>query len=80
MYWAHSLPINVYLSLTVMNVSFVDTDLVVREGEGFVSFSLSKTEGAIGPVSVQVTTEPGSATSKVYSISSTQMKFVLFFV
>ena len=52
-----------------MNVSFVDTDLLVREGEGFVSFRLRKSEGAVGPVSILVTTEAGSATSKVYIIS-----------
>ena len=35
-----------------MNVSFAVTDIVVSEGEGVVTLTLEKTEGAIGPCSL----------------------------
>jgi hypothetical protein len=45
-----------------MNVSFADVSVEVAEGVGFVKLLLLKTEGALGPVSVQITTQDGTAT------------------
>ena len=44
-----------------MNISFVVTEFDVMEGEGVVTLMLEKTEGAIGPVSVRLFTEEGTA-------------------
>lgn len=45
-----------------MNVSFSETLLAVSEGDGFFELTLTKTEGAVGPVTVTLITipEPGS--------------------
>lgn len=45
-----------------MNVSFADPNIGVVEGAGVVSFRLLKTAGAVGPVSVQITTADMTAT------------------
>ena len=44
-----------------MNVSFVATNIDVIEGAGVIKLVLKKTEGAIGPVSVRIYTEQGTA-------------------
>lgn len=44
-----------------MNVSFADVALELREGIGLVTLSLEKTPGALGPVSVQITSQDGTA-------------------
>ena len=44
-----------------MNVTFADVSVEVVEGVGVVSFVLMKTPGAVGPVSVQIATEDGTA-------------------
>ena len=44
-----------------MNISFVATNIDVIEGECDVRLKLKKTEGAIGPVSVRIYTEEGTA-------------------
>ena len=50
---------NTYLTSTVMNVSFRETSLSVSEGGGFFELTLVKTEGAVGPVTVNLITIPG---------------------
>ncbi len=45
----------------VMNVSFSAVALSVREGMGVVSFTLEKTRGAVGDVSVRLFTTDDSA-------------------
>ena len=50
------------LLLIVMNVSFADVSIEVAEGVGFVKFLLLKTPGALGPVSVRIATQDGTAT------------------
>lgn len=45
-------------------MSFVDTMLQVREGEGVVRFTLEKSAGAVGPVSVRVYTVDDTAIGK----------------
>ena len=45
-----------------MNVSFAVTEIDVMEGEGVVTLILEKTLGAIGPVSIRVFTDEGTAT------------------
>ncbi len=52
-----------------MNVSFADVNIRVAEGVGIVSFTLQKTAGAVGPVSVQITTVDGTATGTRYHFS-----------
>ena len=42
-----------------MNVSFRETLLSVSEGDGFFELTLVKTEGAVGPVTVNLITIPG---------------------
>ena len=44
-----------------MNISFVATNIDVIEGAGVIELVLKKTEGAIGPVSVRIYTEEGTA-------------------
>ena len=44
-----------------MNVSFVSTRIDVVEGQGVVMLELMKTEGALGPVSVQIAYVDGTA-------------------
>ena len=44
-----------------MNISFVITNISVSEGTGFVELVLTKTEGAVGPVSVTLITMDGTA-------------------
>ena len=52
--------------LIVMNVSFADVSIEVAEGVGFVKFLLLKTPGALGPVSVQIATQDGTATGTIF--------------
>ena len=47
-----------------MNVSFVETSLTISEGIGVVRFTLEKTTGAMGPVSVRLYTVDDSAVGK----------------
>ena len=47
--------------LAVMNVSFAAPTINVMEGAGIVSFTLLKTAGAVGPVSVRISTSGGTA-------------------
>ena len=42
----------------------------VAEGVGVVKFVLLKTDGALGPVSVQITTQDGTATGIVHTTTS----------
>ena len=52
-----------YASLyAVMNISFAAANIEVVEGVGIVSLTLLKTAGAVGPVSVQITTVDMTAT------------------
>ncbi len=44
-----------------MNVSFADVSIEVAEGVGVANVVLLKTLGALGPVSVQITTADGTA-------------------
>lgn len=44
-----------------MNISFGVTAYSVSEGAGFVDLVLTKTSGAVGPVSVTLSTIPGTA-------------------
>ena len=44
-----------------MTISIVVTEIDVIEGECDVRLKLKKTEGAIGPVSVRIYTEQGTA-------------------
>ncbi len=53
--------------LTVMNVSFASTSIDVVEGVGIFDFTLKKTEGALGPVSIRITSMDGTATEGTYS-------------
>ena len=53
------LPLMFFFS--VMNVSFVATEIEVMEGMGMVTLMLEKTEGAIGPVSIRIFTAGGTA-------------------
>ena len=48
-------------SFPVMNISFAKEVVEVAEGMGLVNLLLVKTEGAVGPVSVQVTTQDRTA-------------------
>ena len=48
-----------------MNISFVATSIDVSEGEGVIKLVLRKTEGAIGPVSIRIYTEEGTAIGTV---------------
>ena len=48
-----------------MNISFAETLISVREGQGIVTFVLLKTEGAVGPVLVNISTQDGTAQSKL---------------
>ena len=57
------------IAFIVMNVSFADVSIEVAEGVGFVKFLLLKTPGALGPVSVQIATQDGTATG-INSIGS----------
>ncbi len=50
-----------------MNVSFASTSIDVVEGVCIFDFILKKTEGALGPVSVQVTSMDGTATEGTYN-------------
>ena len=47
--------------VTVMNVSFGAPRFSVVEGKGFAELVLTKTPGAVGPVSVNLFTVDGSA-------------------
>ena len=49
------------LCVTVMNVSFGAPRFSVVEGKGFAELVLTKTPGAVGPVSVNLFTVDGSA-------------------
>ena len=49
------------LVFTVLNVSFVETSMTVREGVGVVEFTLQKGGRAVGPVSVQLYTTDDTA-------------------
>ena len=44
-----------------MNISFIETDIDVTEGEGVAKLVLQKTEGAIGPVSIRIFTVDDTA-------------------
>ena len=48
----------IHTSFAVMNVSFSETSLAVSEGGGFFELTLTKTEGAVGPVTVNLVTTP----------------------
>ena len=50
-----------YCLLTVLNVSFAETSISVREGVGEVRFILTKSAGAVGPVSVRLFTNDDTA-------------------
>ena len=45
-----------------MNISFAEVDIQVTEGTGLIRFTLQKTAGAVGPVSVQIATVGTTAT------------------
>ena len=47
--------------LTVMNVSFAAVSIEANEGDCTVNLQLDITEGALGPVSVQLFTVSGTA-------------------
>ena len=49
------------LFFSVMNISFIATEIEVVEGMGVITLMLKKTEGAIGPVSVKIFTVEGTA-------------------
>ena len=53
------------LPLAVMNVSFGSPTFSAIEGSGFVEIVLTKTSGAIGPVSVNLFTRDGNDTGRV---------------
>ena len=48
----------------VLNVSFAEVRLSRKEGSGFVEVVLLKDEGAVGPVSVLLSTQDGTATGE----------------
>ena len=50
-----------YICLTVMNISFGVTRYLVLEGGGCVELTLMKSSGAVGAVSVNLTTLDGTA-------------------
>lgn len=47
--------------IVVMNVSFASVSIDVVEGAGVISLELLKTAGALGPVSVQISAQDGTA-------------------
>ena len=51
-----------YLFPTVLEVSFAEDFLSVREGAGLLELMLVKEGEAVGPVSVRLTTQDGTAT------------------
>jgi len=51
-----------------MNISFSTLFISAQEGQGIVGLNLVKTDGAIGPVSVQVKTMDGTAVGKLSKI------------
>ena len=55
---------NGYNFFSVMNVSFASRKFVTTEGDGYVEVVLLKTAGAVGPVSVQLSTLDGTATGQ----------------
>ena len=62
----HSLPPSLPPSLTAVNISFAETQLTVREGEGIVRFRILKADdtsvpGGRGIVRIMLTTVDGSA-------------------
>ena len=48
---------------SVVNISFGITSISVLEGNGFVELVLTKSEGAVGAVSVNLNTVDGTAGS-----------------
>ena len=65
---------------SVVNISFGITSISVLEGNGFVELVLTKSEGAVGAVSVNLNTVDGTAGSwgeNDYWYKS--VKLVLFF-
>ena len=51
-----------FLFFSVMNVSFASQKFITTEGDGYVELVLLKTNGAIGSVSVELSTLDGTAT------------------
>ena len=52
---------DLFIHIIVMNVSFTETFINEKEGVGVVLFTLTKTMGAVGPVSVHLFTVEDSA-------------------
>ena len=57
-------------SLTVVNVSLLSSSIITSELAGSVELVLSRTNNAVGPVSVLVTTVDGTAQSNLLQLYS----------
>ena len=55
-----------FLVCIVTNVSFSALFISAQEGQGIVGLNLIKTDGAVGPVSVQLNTMDGTAVGESY--------------